>query len=371
VRPSRSVPLLLALTLLLSLLTAPAASAGLRTIRPANARAGAVSFKLSHIAPGAIVRARLVTRSRSRVLSLSRVRQAARSGVLSVRLRLGAASRTRKSRVRLRLRTTKRHTKPAPAPAPTPAPEPTPEPAPAPAPEPEPTPAPEPAPAPAPAPAPTPVTGMLGSFETSDFSEFDGKSMLSGTLSTSSDRAYDGSRSAKAYYDGSHQNGFARTWFDVEWANGSDVSYGAAYYIPSKATMPCWYSLMRWDNYSLYGSGGDVGGIEVSTSGRARIMRQDYSGANYKVLSSEVTFPEGRWFWLEVHQKLSNVDGQAVNELYLDGVKVSSTTTANSRGRSITEVRHGLVALGPDCAPANTFYFDRVSATNGVRGPLT
>ena len=360
-RPSRSIPFLLALTLLLSLLTASAATAGLRTIRPANARAGAVTFRLSQIAPGSIVRARLVTGSRSRALSLSRVRRAARSGVLSVRLRFVAASRTRTSSVRLRLRTAKRRPKPTPAPAPAPAPAPEPEPAPAPAPE----------PAPAPAPAPTTVTGKLGSFETNDFSEFNGKSMLSGALSISSDRAYDGSHSAKAYYDGSHQNGFARTWFDVKWANGSDVSYGAAYYIPSKATMPCWYSLMRWDNYTLYGSGGDVGGIEVSTSGRARIMRQDYSGANYKVLSSEVTFPEGRWFWLEVHQKLSDVDGAALNELYLDGVKVSSTTTANSRGRAITEVRHGLVALAQDCAPANTFYFDRVSATNGVRGPLS
>jgi hypothetical protein len=212
---------------------------------------------------------------------------------------------------------------------------------------------------------------VLGSFELNDFSEFSGKSAASGTLTPTTERAYDGTHSAKAYYDGSGSNGFARTWFHVSWGSGSDVWYGAAFYLPSKATMPCWYSLMRWDNYILYGSGGDVGGIEISTSGRARIMREDYSGANYAVLSKEVALPEARWFWLEVHQKISNVDGQAINELYLDGVKIDSTTTANSRGRAITEVRHGLVALAPECSPANTLYFDRVSATNGQRGPLS
>jgi hypothetical protein len=84
-----------------------------------------------------------------------------------------------------------------------------------------------------------------------------------------------------------------------------------------------------------------------------------------------VTLPEARWFWLEVHQRISDADGQALNELYLDGVRIDSTTTANSRGRAITEIRHGLVAIAPECAPANTIYFDRASASDGMRGPIS
>jgi len=379
-RPTRrsSILVVLALTALASLLAASAAGANLRSIRPAESRPGAVTFKLTRIAPLSIVRARLVVGSHSRHLSLARVRRAAESGLLSVRLhRSATASQTRPSRVRLRIRTATRHPKPprgqTPPPAPVPAPAPAPAPIPAPVPPPPapvpPPPAPVPPP-PAPVP-PTPVTGLLGNFEVGDFSEFNGKSAAAGTLSTTTDRAYDGTRAAKATYDGSGGNGFARTWFHVDWGKNSDVWYGAAFYIPSKATMPCWYSLMRWDNYVLYGSGGDVGGVEVSISGRARVMREDYSGANYAVLTKEAVLPEARWFWLEVHQKISNVDGQALNELYVDGVKIDSTTTANSRGRQITEVRHGLVAMAGECAPANTMYFDRVSATGGMRGPMS
>jgi len=64
-------------------------------------------------------------------------------------------------------------------------------------------------------------------------------------------------------YNGSGTNGFSRAWYDVAWNKGTDTWYGAAYYIPSKAAMPCWSMLARWDNYATYGGSGDTGGLEV------------------------------------------------------------------------------------------------------------
>ena len=216
----------------------------------------------------------------------------------------------------------------------------------------------------APQPPATPlgdVGGKLGTFEPGAFGEFDGHSAASGTIVPTTERAYDGIHSAKASYNGSGENGFARTWFEVHFNKGSDIWYGGAYYIPSKRAMPCWYSLVRWDNYITYGSDGDVGGIEISTSGRARLMRQDYSGDNYAVLTDEFDLPEGRWFWLEVHQRLSDQNGDALSEVFLDGNRVGASNVANSRGRVVNEVRHGLVALAGECAPAGSIFLDRAS----------
>ncbi|HMJ96003.1 MAG TPA: hypothetical protein VK486_09130, partial [Thermoleophilaceae bacterium] len=228
--------------------------------------------------------------------------------------------------------------------------------------------------APQPKPAAAPLgdnEGMLGSFEAGAFDEFNGHSAESGAIVPTTERAYDGVRSAKASYNGSGGNGFARTWFEVHFKGGSDFWYGGAFYIPSKKAMPCWYSLMRWDNYITYGSDGDVGGIEISTSGRARLMREDYSAKNYAVLTREFDLPEGRWFWLEVHQRLSDRDGDALNEVFLDGRRVDQSRMANSRGRVVNEVRHGLVALAGECAPADSVYLDRASVSDRMRGPLS
>lgn len=330
------------LALALVCVAATPASAERRSLTPKAQHGRVVVFSLDGVKPAAIKRAGVRVGSVRRMLSVRRVRRAARRGYLRIRMsrrtlriaRRGASASSRR-RTRLTLVMGRR-------PAPTVRPSGT-------------------------------ARGPLGTFENSNFSEFNGYSASAGSLLTTPAKAYEGSRSALATYDGSGENGFARTWFDVNWAKGSDVWYGAAYFIPSKAAMPCYYSLMRWDNYTLYGNpGGDVGGIEVSTSGRARLMRQDYTGDNYGVLTREFDLPEGRWFWLEVHQRLSDRDGEALNEVYLDGRQIDSSTKANGRGRPVTEVRHGIVSLGGDCAtkPASVF-IDRVSVSDAMRGPVS
>jgi hypothetical protein len=335
-----------ALAALLLLVVPATASARQRSFEPVRQGPHVAVFKLSGVKPAAVRSARVKLGSKVLALRTARVRKAARRQALRIHWRKLAprahrgrrghgARRVRVRRPRLTV-VTRRVVAPVPAGTPIPDSE-----------------------------------GMLGSFESNSFDDFDGHSAENGAIEPTSERAYDGSRSARASYDGSGGNGFARTWFEVDFKKGSDIWYGGAYYIPSKKAMPCWYSLMRWDNYITYGSGGDVGGIEISTSGRARLMREDYSAKNYAVLSKEFDLPEGRWFWLEVHQRLSDQDGQALNEVFLDGRRVDASTTANGRGRVVNEVRHGLVALAGECAPKGSIYLDRASVSSRMRGPLS
>ena len=218
------------------------------------------------------------------------------------------------------------------------------------------------APPPPPPPPPPPSTGTrLASFETG-FGEIDGRSTSeSDRLDLSVERAFDGIRSIKV----SHRAGgaYARGWYGVDWPVGTEAWYGAAFLIPDTAAV-AYADLLRWDNYADQGSGGDVGGVEFHR-GSAYLMRQDYNGNNFAVLGNQFALPAGRWFFMEVHQRLSAVGGQALSEVYIDGAKVATSVQANSRGRRIRNVRFGYVyADGPD----SILYVDRVAAGTGSRG---
>jgi hypothetical protein len=212
------------------------------------------------------------------------------------------------------------------------------------------------------------VTGKVASFENSDYSEVDGFGTYNGvTLSFTTERAYEGSRSLKLVYDGSLGNPYGRTQWNVNWSNGSDVWYGGAFYVadPSKLR---YTDLIRWDNYLSYGSAGDVGGL-LAENGQLRVQKRYYNGTASAALTPSVAIPAGRWFWVEVHQKLSDVPGQALTALYLDGALVGSSTSPNSSGRVINHIRYGHV-YNYDGGGAHTMLMDRPSWSNTQRGPL-
>ena len=124
---------------------------------------------------------------------------------------------------------------------------------------------------------------------------------------------------------------------------------------------------MRWDNYKSFGSGGDVGGVRID-HGELFVDRGTY--ASQKPLIGPVAVPEGRWFWLEVHQRFSATAGDALSEVYLDGVKVGASSEANSSGRVINTIRYGNVAMEAGCSAPSSIFFDRVSLTDRQLGPL-
>jgi len=220
----------------------------------------------------------------------------------------------------------------------------------------------------------TPVAESAMGFETGDFSEASSlQAKAGGSLTVTGERAYEGSKSARATWSGG-STGAQRVWKDTNWNNGSDVWYGMAVYVPSN-TDYCYWNPIRWDNYDLYGGvddnkpgEGDVGGLTVEQN-RISIMKNHYGGEEQKLVDGG-TLAKGRWTWLELHQRFSDRDGEALSELYVDGQKRGASTKANSAGRQITDLRAGAVAIASKCSTPSAIDFDRVSISNSQRGPL-
>jgi hypothetical protein len=214
------------------------------------------------------------------------------------------------------------------------------------------------------------VAPLMAGFENAGFAEISQPNTVNGTVNVASDRAYEGSRSVRATYNGGGSNGYARAVQHVAWQEGDDVWYGAAFYLPPgyAASLQGANSILRWDNYGSNAGGGDVGGIEIQSGGQARLKYGSYTSGG--TLGSNFRLPEGHWFWLEVHQRLSRSTGAAVNEVRIDGQVVSSSTGANF-GRPIDRLRVGEVAIqaGRQTRPL-TLYFDRFSIATAQRGPL-
>jgi hypothetical protein len=217
-----------------------------------------------------------------------------------------------------------------------------------------------------PAAAPRPVSGWVGGMESGGFSEFDSFSAWEGDLVVTGDRAYEGQHAARAAFAGAGESGAQRAWKQVAWGSGSDVWYGMALNIADVDAF-CYWNPIRWDNYKTYGSGGDVGGLAIE-DGQLSVIQNRY-GQSERQLISGVAIPEGRWVWVEVHQRFAATDGHALTELYLDGKRVGLSTSANSAGRQIDHLRFGVVNVAGSCSDPGSVEFDRASITDGMLGP--
>jgi hypothetical protein len=121
-------------------------------------------------------------------------------------------------------------------------------------------------------------------------------------------------------------------------------------------------SLLRWDNYKSQGGGssGDTGGIDIyEADSKARLMREHYDGSDRQHLAGPFDLPEGWWFWLEVHQRLSSTN--PFSEVYLDGARIGSSTAPNTFGNTIERIRYGIVAASP--SEPFGIYFDRATVS--------
>jgi hypothetical protein len=194
-----------------------------------------------------------------------------------------------------------------------------------------------PSPSPSPAPFPTRTALSLG--------DFDQAYALNGGISESNG-IY------TATYNGG-SNGYARGLFDYDdpkILEGQDVWMGARYELPSGFVSTAGYvSLVRRDNYGQFGSASNTCGIAL-WGGDSRLHAEcnTYDGSwPTQNLIGGIVAPEGRWFTLELHQKLDSALG-SVTEVYLDGAKVGSSTGINNLfNRATDRVRFGIVAVGP------------------------
>ncbi|MBS1868213.1 MAG: hypothetical protein JSS99_00965 [Actinobacteria bacterium] len=212
------------------------------------------------------------------------------------------------------------------------------------------------------------VVSQSASMDGGKLSGFSQLNTLASTLAVDSSRAYDGTYSAKASYLGGADNAYSRGLWNVNWVTGDDVWYSAAYYLPVgfKSAMQGEVDLLRWDNWLSHPSDTDWGGVVIYGGDKqARLMRFNMKGSS-TVLVGPFDVPEGRWFTLEVHQRLSGSAGAALSELYLDGTLVGRSTAANTYGRTIERLRTGLVADGgaKQTKPL-TLWFDRARISTG------
>lgn len=247
------------------------------------------------------------------------------------------------------------------------------------------------------------VSNFTGTFETGNCSQFTqgcqstGPSAGNATTSVDTSRAYDGTYSLHASYTGGTQNAYARAVENVGWNQGDDVWYGEAVYLPVgfKAAMQDEVSLLRWDDYgnSAYGScnsdnlnpapscdpDSQIGGVIINcgknstgqcTDLHARLKFSCYHNCPETILAGPWDIPEGQWNWIEVHQKLSTTDGQAINQVYMNGSLVGSSTIHNTDGYLIDRLRAGLVAIGAGIQtnPLN-LWTDRVYIGSSQLGP--
>lgn len=218
------------------------------------------------------------------------------------------------------------------------------------------------------------VGPLAASLESGTLSEFSQFGQSNGTLTVDSSTSYDGSRSAKAHFNGGAVNGYTRGIWDVQWNEGETLWYSSAFFLPVgfKAAMQGEVSLMRWDNWPTYQGTGDVSGIVIwGGDKKARLKLGTYSGATEQVLVGPFDLPEGRWFHLEVHQLLSKVDGTARSQVFLDDALVGSSTQPNSTGRAIERMRYGIVAIdaSKQYNPL-TLWFDRARVSTTKVGSL-
>jgi hypothetical protein len=185
-------------------------------------------------------------------------------------------------------------------------------------------------------------------FETGDLSEFDGISQLQGKVEVAADPVHDGRAAGRFVFAGSASHGYARGQLDVDWQPGDEVTYGMELYLPPGflAAQTGSIDLLRWDNWRLDPITTDHGGLSLGQDGTLRLMRQQVRVGGYDLLLGPVEVDEGRWLRLKVRQVLSDREGEAVSEVWLDGRHLGRTTAANAFGRPITALRVGIVATG-------------------------
>jgi hypothetical protein len=183
-----------------------------------------------------------------------------------------------------------------------------------------------------------------------------------------------------AHFGGSTDNDFSRvhfihTTFGIPvWGEGSDVWYSGRFYFPDGfiAAKESHIDLLRWDAY-VNGSNDMQGGLGMTTTDDYLKIMTNFPGTT--PLDTGYLVPEEEWLHIEVHQVISQFDGTARNEIFVNGDSKGSSTTANYKGtlypsgeRAINRLRFGLVSES-SATQVLDLYFDDMVISDGQVGP--
>jgi hypothetical protein len=175
----------------------------------------------------------------------------------------------------------------------------------------------------------------------------------------------DGLAAAKIVYNGGNSSSGcscprmkfenASTVFNV----GREVWMRGAWRFPSPSTHS-WSRMMNLISYTNGGATDYYTGLVIESSGQMLVRSRFYhSTTGQKLIIPARPIPAGQWFTVKLHLRLSNVDGQALTEMYVDDVLVASSTVANMMGtQRINAMQGGMPYFLNTTAKGSTVFFD-------------
>lgn len=192
---------------------------------------------------------------------------------------------------------------------------------------------------------------------------------------------YSGDEAAQASVPGGSDNRFARlvrggtsgSPGSLAYAEGDELWFGVAIRLPAGFydAVPAYFSPLRWDTFGV--DRVSRSGLALYEDGAFRLFveRQGEPGQDNLLGETTLRLDEERWYWLEIHQRLSSEDGQALNTLFVDEREIATSTRRNYYGDPVSAVRYGIVALSEaDQAPPLTVLFDRPTLGPERIGPV-
>ena len=175
-------------------------------------------------------------------------------------------------------------------------------------------------------------------------------------FAVSTTEKYEGTRALRATASGSTTPD--GTIGNLDWRNGSDVWYSAAYKLPTGfANDNGGIGIMNWEN----AGGSHTGGVELQFDSSFALERD-----GTPIDSGRFFLPENKWFWIEVHQRLDRA--QPLSEVFVDGRLVWTSKAENNfedAEEVPSKVRFGYVSGSP---ADGEMFIDRATASESQRG---
>jgi hypothetical protein len=160
----------------------------------------------------------------------------------------------------------------------------------------------------------------------------------------------------KATYDASI--GPAYGTFNASSQLGNEIWYGGAFRLPTgTAASHSDAALLRWRD----SGGSSYGEIDLNTNQTWRLTKGGVG------LGQSFTLPEGQWFWLEVHQRISQLN--PLSEVFLNGRLLTSSGASNSDPGAVPDRLDTGIIRSTGTAPWS-ISADRISLSPNQRGAL-